>query len=139
MNIKRDRNDIALCIYHFQGTDAYKHWEVEENAKAVVDTVYDYILGVVCEELDSLKNTVTHMQNSKVTVYDPAHGEIQMDTYLPIDVTTLRELPRVNDTFDMTYLNKLRSYFPSRSTGTFQQPTRSTGTVQQPLQITVMQ
>ena len=108
------RYRCIVCIYKLQGADAYKHWEVEENAKAMVDAVYDYMLEIVYDELDSLKNTVTHMQNTRVTVYDPAHGEIQMDTYLPVDVTTLRELPRVSDTFDMNslsidYIKKLTS------------------------------
>lgn len=91
------------------GRDAYTHWEVEENTKAVVDSVYDLVMEVVYEELDTLKESLAHTSNSKITVYNPAQGEIQMDTYLPVDVTTLREFPRVSDSFDMTYLNKLRA------------------------------
>ena len=61
------------------------------------------------EEIDGIKNVMTHLQNSKFTVYDPQNGEIQMDSYLPVPMTSLKTLPSISLN---KHINRISSYVP---------------------------
>ncbi|XP_061171948.1 uncharacterized protein LOC133181472, partial [Saccostrea echinata] len=91
------------------GYNAYKFWEVEENIKSVMKNVFDMIKKDIEEEFAILKNSISNLKNSRITVFDPKSGEIQMDTYLPVAMSSLKELPKVSVT---KYVNRLHSYIP---------------------------
>ena len=58
--------------------------------------IYDWILEEIETELDKLTATIIRLEKSAVTVYDPAHGEIQMELHLPIAIKSLDSVPVVN-------------------------------------------
>ena len=72
--------------------------------------IYDWILEEIETELDKLTATIIRLEKSAVTVYDPAHGEIQMELHLPIAIKSLDTVPVVNF---VPYVNKAKSYIPN--------------------------
>ncbi|XP_041359900.1 uncharacterized protein LOC121376158 isoform X2 [Gigantopelta aegis] len=55
------------------------------------------------------------LQESKVTVYDPVHGEIQFDIYLPFPVNSLETMPRIVPYLTRTG-NSITRYIPDVAT-----------------------
>ncbi|XP_069109750.1 uncharacterized protein, partial [Argopecten irradians] len=91
---------------------AYKYWEVEENAKAAARSVYNHIMEIIEEEIESLKSVITDLEKTKITVFDIANGEVQTDTYLIVPMKSLKSLPGI----DMVHhYNKIRSFIPDTS------------------------
>ena len=72
--------------------------------------IYDWMLEEIETELDKLTATIIRLEKSAVTVYDPAHGEIQMELHLPIAIKSLDSVPVVNL---VPYINKAKSYIPN--------------------------
>lgn len=71
--------------------------------------IFEMIKKDIEEEFSILKNSVSNLRNSKLTVFDMKSGELQMDTYLPVSMTSLQELPKFSIP---KFTNKLHSYFP---------------------------
>ncbi|XP_056009974.1 uncharacterized protein LOC125679922 [Ostrea edulis] len=92
--------------------NAYKYWEVEENIKSAMTNIFDMIKKDIEEEFANLKNSISNLQNSRITVFNPKSGEIQMDTYLPVAMSSLKELPRISVA---KYVNRFHSYVPKYS------------------------
>ncbi|XP_056021701.1 uncharacterized protein LOC130054813 [Ostrea edulis] len=92
--------------------NAYKFWEVEENIKSVMTNIFDMIKKDIEEEFAILKTSISNLQNSRITVFNPKSGEIQMDTYLPLAMPSLRELPKISVA---KYVNRFHSYVPKYS------------------------
>ncbi|XP_033730410.1 uncharacterized protein LOC117319770, partial [Pecten maximus] len=105
-----DRPEINYM--HSQVAAAYKYWEVEENAKAAIMSVYDHILEIIEEEIESLKSVITDLEKTKITVFDPANGEVQTDTYLIVPMKSLKSLPGIDM---IRRYNTIRSYIPDTS------------------------
>lgn len=85
---------------------------MEENIKSVMTNIFDMIKKDIEEEFAILKNSISNLQNSRITVFNPKSGEIQMDTYLPVAMPSLRELPKISVT---KYVNRFHSYVPKYS------------------------
>lgn len=71
--------------------------------------IFEMIKKDIEEEFSILKNSVSNLRNSKITVFDLKSGELQMDTYLPVSMTSLQELPKFSIS---KFTSKLHSYFP---------------------------
>jgi len=92
-----------------QTENAYKYWEVKENAQAVLDAIVEWIEEEVERELSDIRATFINIAKPEVTVYDPEHGEIQTEVHLPLPIESLDIVP----TIDVTpYVNKARQYIP---------------------------
>ena len=90
--------------------NAYKYWEVRENAVSVVDYVIEWIKSEIEKELSDIQATIVNLKRTSVTVYDPKHGEIQMDIHLPFPLRSLDAVP----TIDMTpYVSKVQRLIPA--------------------------
>ena len=103
-------NIMIIKYTYFQGKNAYKYWEIRENTEAVVMAIYNWMIEEIEKELDKLTATIVRFEKSSVTVYDPEHGEIQMELHLPIAIKSLDSVPVVNF---VPYVNKAKSYIPS--------------------------
>ncbi|XP_069105771.1 uncharacterized protein [Argopecten irradians] len=102
-----DRPEVTYA--RSQAAAAYKFWEVEKNTKAAIHSVYNYIIEIIEEEIESLKSVITDLEKTKITVFDPVNGEVQTDTYLIVPMKSLKSLPGI----DMVqHYNKIRSYLP---------------------------
>ena len=70
------------------------------------------------EEFEKLTEKLAFLKQSKVTVYDPELGEIQVDVVLPFHFKSLREMPDLQ--FYETYLQQandaIDQYVPAKST-----------------------
>ena len=62
------------------------------------------------KELNEIRATIIRFEKSSVTVYDPAHGEIQMELHLPVPLKSLDTIPDVDL---VPYINKVKKYIPN--------------------------
>ncbi|OWF42298.1 uncharacterized protein LOC110461288 [Mizuhopecten yessoensis] len=91
---------------------AYKFWEVEENTKAALASVYDHVMEIIEDEIEALKTVITDLEKTKITVFDPLNGEVQTDTYLVVPMKSLKTLPGIDV---IQHYNNIRSYVPDIS------------------------
>ncbi|OWF36770.1 Apolipophorin [Mizuhopecten yessoensis] len=91
---------------------AYKFWEVEENTKAALASVYDHVMEIIEDEIEALKTVITDLEKTKITVFDPVNGEVQADTYLVVPMKSLKTLPGIDV---IQHYNNIRSYVPDIS------------------------
>ena len=82
-------------MFDHQGKWAYNYWQVEENTKKHLTNVVTLIKEILQEEFEKYTPFLQIFKKSKVTVYDPEHGEIQLEVYLPINVQSLNTVPTV--------------------------------------------
>lgn len=94
---------------------AYNYWQVEENLQEHLSSIYEIIKEMVEEEIQKYRQYLNFLEKSKVTVWDPEHGEIQMDVYLPIPLKSLDSLPEVDAYVDRVK-NAVDRYTPDRET-----------------------
>ena len=92
-----------------QTENAYKYWEVKENAQAVIDAIIEWVKEEVERELSDVQATLINIAKPEVTVYDPENGEIQTEVHLPLPVESLDTIPSVDVT---PFVNKARQYIP---------------------------
>lgn len=71
--------------------------------------IFEMIKKDIEEEFSILKNSISNLRNSKITVFDLISGELQMDTYLPVSMTSLQEIPKFSIS---KFTGKLYYYFP---------------------------
>ena len=71
--------------------------------------IFEMIKKDIEEEFSILKNSASFLRIPKITVFDLKSGELQMDTYLPVSITSLQELPKFSIS---KFTSKLHSYFP---------------------------
>ncbi|XP_067679783.1 uncharacterized protein [Haliotis asinina] len=112
-NVKHMRS-MANNVYQ-EGLWAYNYWQVEENLQKHIHSIYEIIKEMVEEEIEKYTQYLNFLEKSKVTVWDPEHGEIQMDVYLPIPLKSLDSLPEMD-----AYVDRVRKtvdqYLPDRET-----------------------
>ena len=73
-------------------------------------TVVEWIREEIEKEISDVKATVLNLMKTKVTVYDPSNGEIQMELHLPIPLKSLDVVPKVDI---IPFVTKAKSYIPS--------------------------
>ncbi|XP_046361600.2 uncharacterized protein LOC124138779 [Haliotis rufescens] len=105
---------VANNVYQ-EGVWAYNYWQVEENLQKHLSSIYEIIKEMVEEEIQKYRQYLNFLEKSKVTVWDPEHGEIQMDVYLPIPLKSLDSLPEVDSYVDRVK-NAVDRYTPDRET-----------------------
>lgn len=109
---------MTTLPFLLQGAWAYRYWQVEENARRQVKNVVELISEAIMEEFEKLTEKLAFLKQSKVTVYDPELGEIQVDVVLPLHFKSLREMPDLQ--FYETYLQQandaIDQYVPAKST-----------------------
>ncbi|XP_071088621.1 uncharacterized protein [Haliotis cracherodii] len=97
-----------------EGVWAYNYWQVEDNLKDHLQSIYETIKEMVEEELQKYKDSLLLIKPD-VTVWDPEHGEIQVELYLPIPAQSLDTLPEIQ-----TYVQKAKTaismYIPDNAT-----------------------
>lgn len=81
----------------------------------VAEAIINWIRGEIEKEISDIKATVINTMRSKVTVYDPKNGEIQMEFHLPIPLKSLDVIPTVDLTPYITKANKFVPEMPSIS------------------------
>jgi len=73
-------------------------------------TVFEWIKSEFLAEVSDIREAIMNFEKSSITVWDPEHGEIQTDVYLPLPVQTLDTLP----TYDVnSYASRVQSYVPN--------------------------
>ncbi|KAK7094147.1 hypothetical protein V1264_007812 [Littorina saxatilis] len=85
----------AYSEVYQQGAWAYKYWQVEENMKNHLHSIATLLKEIVQEEMEIYTRHFRFLQKSHVTVWDPEHGEIQVETQLPVAMETLDSMPDV--------------------------------------------
>ncbi|XP_052777718.1 uncharacterized protein LOC128215025 [Mya arenaria] len=95
------------------GYNAYKYWEIRENAEIIAQAIIDWIKEEIEIELSDIKATLLNLKKSTITVYDPKHGEIQAEIHLPLPIKTLDAVPVIE--MDMSKTQKYIPKMPSIS------------------------
>ncbi|XP_060574103.1 apolipophorins-like [Ruditapes philippinarum] len=95
---------------YYQGYNAYKYWEIRENTEMVGKAVAEWVKEEIEKELSDLKAFVLNLMKTKVTVYDPSNGEIQMEVHLPIPLKSLDVIPKVDI---VPFVTRAKSFIPS--------------------------
>lgn len=72
----------------------------------MINKIIDEIKKDAVKEAAILKDVFGNMLKSKVKVYDPTNGKIEMDLYLPVDVKSLTAIPDIS-------LQKYMPHLPS--------------------------
>ncbi|XP_070194611.1 uncharacterized protein [Littorina saxatilis] len=84
--------EVANEIYQ-QGAWAYQYWQVEKNAQKHAASILKMAKELAAQQLEKLTEKFSFLKKSKVTVYDPEQGEIQVEVFLPVALKSLQELP----------------------------------------------
>ncbi|CAG2215136.1 unnamed protein product [Mytilus edulis] len=98
---------LPTPVYHM-ASSAYKYWEIEENIRSVFIKFVNFIKKDIGDEFSNIKDLITDVKKTKVTVYDPKKGHFEMDIYLPLEMKSLTEVKRIANPIE-----NLRSYIPS--------------------------
>ena len=86
-----------------QGLWAYRYWQAEDNLKKHLHSIATLLKEIVQEELQVYTRHFTFLQKSRVSVWDPEHGEIQAEIHLPVAMETLDSMPDVSPLVDRYY------------------------------------
>ena len=88
---------------------------MEENIQEHLRSIFETLKDLIEDEVKQYRDQLVFLQKTRITVWDPAHGEIQAELYLPIPLESLKELPDVQPYVQQaqTSVNK---YIPQRST-----------------------
>lgn len=70
----------------------------------------NFIKKDIEEEFSNLRDIILDMKKTKITVYDPKKGHIEMDIYLPLEMKSLLEIDRM-----INPLENIRSLIPHRN------------------------
>ncbi len=95
---------------------AYNYWKVEENLKKHMESIYEMIKELVEEEFYNYREKLVFLEKSRITVWDPEHGEIQMELYLPVPLESLDTLPELDTSYLEKAKNTLKKYIPEKKT-----------------------
>ena len=101
-----------------QGVWAYNYWQVEENLKKHLISIAELLKEIVQEEVEMYTRHFRFLQQSHVTVWDPAHGEVQAELALPVAMDTLTALPDVTPLLDR-YNDVVDTVVPSKDTAQY--------------------
>ncbi|XP_041357844.1 uncharacterized protein LOC121374798 [Gigantopelta aegis] len=116
---------MANNVYQ-EGVWAYNYWQVEENTMKHLMNIMTLMKEIIQEEFEKYTPFLQIFKKSKVTVYDPEHGEIQMEMYLPIPLQSLDTAPNVLPHITRAYnryipdgqtLQKYYNYLPTMFKG----------------------
>ncbi|XP_046569575.1 uncharacterized protein LOC124277891 [Haliotis rubra] len=116
--MKRDDLQHLLSLTngaYQEGVWAYNYWQVEENLKQHLQSIYEIIKEMIEEEVQKYREQLVFLEKSKVTVWDPEHGEIQIDLYLPIPLQSLDTLPEIQ-TYVQRAKTAINTYIPDKAT-----------------------
>ena len=105
---------MLLCLC-YQGRWAYNYWEVEQNVQKHMKSIFTMLVEMIQEELEHYESYLDILDRSRVIVMDPDHGEIQVEVYLPIPLSSLDTLPDVIPHLDRVR-DSVNNYIPDRST-----------------------
>ncbi|XP_076100137.1 apolipophorin-like [Mytilus galloprovincialis] len=97
---------LPTPVYHM-ASSAYKYWEIEENIRSVFIKFVNFIKKDIEDEFSNIKDLITDVKKTKVTVYDPKKGHFEMDIYLPLEMKSFTEVKRIANPIE-----NLRSYIP---------------------------
>lgn len=107
------KNRILLLT---QGKWAYNYWEVEENVVELAKSLVKNVRELISEEIKDMRDSILNLDKSRVIVYDPQRGEIQLEIFLPVAVKSLREVPDTSvPKYIRAYKKFANSYIPSRN------------------------
>ncbi|GFR65207.1 apolipophorin [Elysia marginata] len=73
-----------------------KHYNQESSLGTIMQRVTKMTKNILLMELAKLKKTIMDFRKTKVIVYDPERGELQLEMYLPIPLKSLYEAPELN-------------------------------------------
>ncbi|XP_067678851.1 uncharacterized protein [Haliotis asinina] len=101
---------------HQQLVWAYKYWDLDSNLRLTMLRLYEASRDMIFMELNKLKDSLVDLDKSRVIVYDPLNGELQVELYLPIPLKSLAEAPDFNI---RRYVHKMKTfanrYIPGRN------------------------
>lgn len=83
--------DIASRAYS-QGRWAYNYWEVDEQLQQLAERLALRLRDELVSEIDA----VLHLDRNRITVWDPEHGRVAAQLYLPLEWPRFDALPNVN-------------------------------------------
>nr|KAG5709527.1 hypothetical protein BaRGS_001577 [Batillaria attramentaria] len=98
-----------------QGVWAYKYWQVEENMEECLASIVRLVKKLIEQELEFITEKVDFLRKSKVTVYDPEDGEIQVEIVLPVPLESLSQMPDIQSYIDEAQ-NAVNDYLPAKET-----------------------
>ena len=77
-------------------TNANSYWDWEENVEDMFESVLLWLERELLETLETIERELPKPGFAQFTVYDPAHGEVQVEFHLPVPLKSLDSLPVVN-------------------------------------------
>ena len=80
-----------------------------------MQNIVKLISELIESEMQKLGEKVSFLQQSQVTVYDPEQGEVQVEVVLPVHLTSLRELPDLQDYLQQAD-DAIEQYVPAKAT-----------------------
>ncbi|KAK7501815.1 hypothetical protein BaRGS_00006901, partial [Batillaria attramentaria] len=89
--------------------------QVEENMKKHLHSIVNLIKEIIADEMEVYTAHFRFLKDSHVTVWDPEHGEVQVEVSLPVPMETLDSLPDVTPII-REYNNAVNTYVPDRET-----------------------
>jgi hypothetical protein len=98
-----------------QGKWAYQYWQVDENLVKHMESIVTLMKEIVQEELRMYQPHFRFLHDTNLTMWDPAHGEIQAEIHLPLPMATLTSLPDVTPLVEQ-YNDVVDNYVPSQDT-----------------------
>ena len=96
-----------MLYFQLQASSAYKYWEIEENIRSVFQKFVNFIKKDIEDQFTNLKDLITDVKKTKITVYDPKKGHFEMDVYLPLEMKSLTEVKQI-----VNPLDSLKSFIP---------------------------
>ncbi|XP_048255783.1 apolipophorins-like [Haliotis rufescens] len=118
LNIHQDlkrAHHIANEI-HQQFVWTYKYWDLDSNLRLTMLRLYEASRDMIFMEMNKLKDSLVDLDKSRVIVYDPLNGELQVELYLPVPLKSLAEAPDFNIRH---YIRKVKNfvdrYIPGRN------------------------
>lgn len=94
----------------------YKYWDLDSNLRLTMLRLYEASRDMIFMEMNKLKDSLVDLDKSRVIVYDPLNGELQVELYLPVPLKSLAEAPDFNI---RRYIRKVKNfvdrYIPGRN------------------------
>ncbi|GFO03307.1 apolipophorin [Plakobranchus ocellatus] len=84
-----------------------KHYKMESTLGTAMQRLSEMTKNLLLMELAKMKRTIMDFRKSRVTVYDPEHGELQFELYLPVPLKSLYDEPQLNPELYITQAQRL--------------------------------
>lgn len=101
-----------------QGAWAYHYWQVEENMKKHLRSIVTLVKDIIADEMEVYASHFRFLRDSRVTVWNPDGGEVQVEVSLPVAMETLDSMPDVTPIVREynNAISTVNNYVPDRET-----------------------